>query len=180
MPWIFGIYPNYEQARAGSQLLLKEKVANKSAMNVIITENVALTTKGQSQGAYFREITGGDAQQEGFPGNISSVQPLDTEQLPWLDHFLADRISVSFADVGAVICAGNLIQRHVQEAISSGATSLAEVIKHAGVTHDSVQSLIQGIQRDGILFWIPTAKGQINRTSELMRANDADPVIVSE
>ncbi len=172
MKFLWTTFPDYDLARYGTGLLFKEEVVDRDDSNVIVTSKVL--SEGPSTGN-FKEIAGG-ALSKGEGGDLSKLPQMKSEELPWLDHFLADCTIVNMSDAGSVGFAGESIEGYIRSALVEGKGSLGPVLRKAGLPEGEASQLISRIRQGAVLFWIKIDEQQIPKTEELLKKSKADPV----
>ncbi len=179
MKWILGVYSNYESIKRGAGLLFKEKVAPRGSANIIISESVLEKEVLPGRGADFREITG-DTESKAAAGKTPDVKvPLKEEQLAWIDHFLADKKSISFHDSGTVYIAGEMVLQYAEKSIPEGSGRISDVFIKAGFK-ESDASVISGMLKKGAaVLIVNTDEKQIAQAENLFRKGNADPVFIA-
>ncbi|MFW6245131.1 MAG: hypothetical protein ACOC36_04510 [Fibrobacterota bacterium] len=169
---IWAMFPDYDMARYGTGTLFKENVADRNDANVIV--HARILSESPSTGN-FKEISG-EAIQKGEGGDISDLPQMKSEQLPWLDHFLADCTIVNMSDSGSVGFAGERIEGYIKSALVEGKGSLGPILRKAGLAGGDYSQFIDRIKKGGVLFWINVEDEKVDQAEELLKKSKADPI----
>jgi hypothetical protein len=175
--WIFGVYSTYEAAKRGAGLLFKERGVSRGSANVILSEGTLQNTT--LTGSDFREITG-DTKAKPAAGDALDIKPsFDTEELAWLDHFLAGKKVITFRDAGPVYVAGETILSYIEETVSEKTGGgLTDVLTRIGLVSQDALIITEKLKNGAILLWVRTEDDMTGHAEELMRKGKADQIIV--
>ncbi|MFP4164813.1 MAG: hypothetical protein ACLFVE_12590 [Chitinispirillaceae bacterium] len=169
---VWTIFPDYDLARYGTGTLFKEKVADRNDANVIV--HAKILTESPSTGN-FKEISG-DAVQKGEGGDISELPQMKSEELPWLDHFLADCTIINMSDTGSIGFAGEKIEGFIKGALVEGKGSLGPVLRKAGLAGGDSSEFVSKISQGGVMLWINVMDDKIPKAEELLKKSKAEPI----
>ncbi|MDG5816891.1 hypothetical protein QA601_17470 [Chitinispirillales bacterium ANBcel5] len=169
------IYPDYKGATYGTGILFKEGVADRNEANIVLSKEVLTATNHTGN---FKEISGGVIQ-KGEGGSFPPVPPTKSEQLPWLDHFLADSSLFTTTDSGPVAIAGENIEEQVKYALAEGVNSLSEILTKTGLNAEDSKNCSQKIRSGGILLWIKIDDEFAEPAQNLSKKASADPIFIA-
>jgi hypothetical protein len=153
MEAIFGLFANYEQARAAIELLVEHRFRPEN-MNLLISES---------------------AVKDRFRGWLDLANALATELPPGLDRLLAGKQPLNIHDAGNIHAAGDeaVILAKTASIAESRSEGLVSTLVAFGLPKEVAEESRNTISGGGALFWLKTEETRTADAANILRDHEA-------